>query len=98
MVAFFLSSCSGLAMASTCVQIDLKRLGLRLSQDLGRTVGAGEVHAWLNGRGLKHAGDWWSCESDGAMGNLQCDEILHVRNHVTNSGVTFIEDGESPRE
>ena len=78
-------------MNHTCVKIDLEKLGVRLSRDLGRQVGRGEVQAWLSGRGFTPAdNEWWRC-ADAEMSQLQSDEIKHVRVFTEAGDATFVE-------
>ena len=76
-------------MPQLCVRVDLEKIGARLSRLHGWHYKRADVHIWLRSVGFKFNGGSWFCD-DGAVNELQDDEVLEVMREVNEEGVTFI--------
>jgi len=84
-------------MDEICVRINIEALCLRLSHERGRALGKREVHAWLNGSGLRLTGDSWACDTEDALRHLEPAELIRMTRIAKDGAVTFVEHQEPPK-
>lgn len=79
-------------MQRTCMMLDLAKLEVRLSRELGRQFGPADVHAWLNTRGIVSDGGGWWTTTQADLSQLHADEIRSLKLHVKDGPVTYVEE------